>query len=81
MPQAIERLLATPMISPRLPRIRPEASAIRSPLSRRPTGRLLWHRGLCPCKKRRVLGILRRSAVLLGQGAAPGGMVLDPDDV
>jgi hypothetical protein len=31
MPQAIERLLATPMIKPRLPRIRPEASAIILP--------------------------------------------------
>jgi hypothetical protein len=28
MPQAIERLLATPMIRPRLPRMRPEASGM-----------------------------------------------------
>src|ERR1019366_1741350 len=28
MPQAIERLLATPMIRPRFPRMRPEASGI-----------------------------------------------------
>ncbi len=31
MPQAIERLLATPRISPRLPRIRPEASTMITP--------------------------------------------------
>jgi hypothetical protein len=30
MPQAIERLLATPMISPRLPRITPEISGIKA---------------------------------------------------
>jgi hypothetical protein len=29
MPQAIERLLATPMISPRLPRISPENSGMQ----------------------------------------------------
>jgi hypothetical protein len=29
MPQAIERLFATPMIRPRLPRIKPELSGIR----------------------------------------------------
>jgi hypothetical protein len=34
MPQAIERLLATPMISPRLPRMRPEASGMLSSLCR-----------------------------------------------
>jgi hypothetical protein len=33
MPQAIERLLATPRISPRLPRIRPEFSGMPLPVS------------------------------------------------
>src|ERR1700687_909924 len=32
MPQAIETLFATPMIRPRLPRMRPETSAIISPV-------------------------------------------------
>src|SRR5437588_12779677 len=31
MPQAIERLLATPMIRPRLPRMRPDASTMPLP--------------------------------------------------
>src|SRR5262245_4128172 len=51
MPHAIDRLLATPMIRPRLPRIRPEASAIRPPpLSRSPVRPLLWHRGIPPSR-------------------------------
>jgi len=32
MPQAIERLLATPMIRPRLPRIKPELSGMTLPV-------------------------------------------------
>src|ERR1700684_4254215 len=40
MPQAIERLLATPRITPRLPCIRPEFCAIRFPIDLEPEFRL-----------------------------------------
>ena len=46
MPQAIERLFATPMIRPRLPRIRPDASAMLFPAPPRRGGGFLWHRAL-----------------------------------
>src|SRR4051812_29352940 len=44
MPQAIDRLLATPRIRPRLPRMRPEASDMML-LAAPPIVGLLWHRG------------------------------------
>src|ERR1700737_2394396 len=45
MPHAIERLLATPRIRPRLPRMMPEASAMIYPAA---LPILLWHRGKAP---------------------------------
>src|SRR5674476_1030328 len=57
MPQAIERLLATPMISPRLPRISPEDSAIDCPAARQyrlpPYGIGSWgHQAKAPLGRR-----------------------------
>jgi hypothetical protein len=48
MPQAIERLLATPMINPRLPRIRPEISGMILPVLPVSAGGFLWHRRFGP---------------------------------
>src|SRR6516162_5006488 len=48
MPQAIDRLLATPNIRPRLPRISPADSGMSSSFCRSRTGRLLCHRGPGP---------------------------------
>src|SRR5262245_44924240 len=53
MPHAIDRLLATPIISPRLPRIRPETSGmffLSWPVN---ASRLLWHRVFWPSSKPR----------------------------
>src|SRR5580658_672902 len=52
MPQAIDRLLATPKIRPRFPRNSPADSGISSSFSRPLTGRLLWHRPAGPCNPR-----------------------------
>src|SRR5262249_36899252 len=51
IPQAIERLLATPRIRPRLPRKRFEASGMIL-LAAAPTAGHLWHRGQGPTSSR-----------------------------
>ena len=52
MPQAIERLLATPRITPRLPCINPEVCAINFPIGyRRAPATFVWHRVLGASKQ------------------------------
>src|ERR1700744_1669636 len=69
MPQASERWFATPMIRPRLPRMRPDASGIPDLTRRLPPDSFLWHRPVGPSK--RATGAApgsdpRNSAVLFG---------------
>src|SRR5262249_21455964 len=58
MPQAIERLLATPMINPRFPRIRPETSGMILPVLPVSAGDFLWHRHFEPSSKAPVTGFV-----------------------
>src|SRR5437016_4818716 len=65
MPQAIERLLATPMIRPRLPRMRPLASAIT------PSPNAGFKRGIASLE--RSMARPRRSRMIRPQPPISGG--------
>src|ERR1700733_4086513 len=54
MPQASERWLATPIIRPRLPRMRPEISDILRPRTRISAPGFLWHRVVGRSSARRL---------------------------